>query len=135
MNAVECAVSYMRTMLDDFNHRTRSLTTPLLCCCYGLARGFLLCTLHALSAHLSGIPAVVSQHLKALVCNVLRDCRDEITRAEHLKAVLLSKADVSCGRAAYSSGATTGGSMMTKARSRAVSAAITCSKLSVMPIE
>ena len=40
---------------------------PLLCCCCGLARGLLLCllcTLPALTAHLVGVPAVVTHHLK-----------------------------------------------------------------------
>jgi len=51
-----------REMLDDFNRRVSFGTTPLLCCCRGLARGLLLClhcTLPALPAHLVGIPAVV----------------------------------------------------------------------------
>ena len=61
------------TMLDDFNRRDYFRTTPLLCCCRGLARGLLLCTLPALTAHLVGIPAVVTHHLEALVWNVLRD--------------------------------------------------------------
>ena len=74
-------------MLDDFNRRARSRTTLLLCCCRRLARGLLLCTLPALPAHLVGIPAVVTHHLKALIWNVLRDCRDEIACAEHLKVM------------------------------------------------
>ena len=49
---------------------------------------FLLCTLPALPAHLVGVPAVVTHHLKALIRNVLRDCRDEITCAEHMKVAL-----------------------------------------------
>ena len=75
-------------MLDDFNRRACERTTPLLRCCRGLARGLLLCllcTLPTLPAHLVGIPAVVTHHLKALIRNVLRDRRDEIARAEHLK--------------------------------------------------
>ena len=63
-------------MLDDFNRRVSFGTTPLLCCCCGLARGLLLCllrTLPALPTHLVGIPAVVTHHLKALVGNVLRN--------------------------------------------------------------
>ena len=65
-----------RKMLDDFNRRVSFGATPLLCCCCGLARGLLLCllcTLPALAAHLVGVPAVVTHHLKALVWNVLRD--------------------------------------------------------------
>ena len=73
-----------RTMLDDFHCRACERTTPLLRCCRGLARG-LLCTLPALTAHLVGIPAVVTHHLKALIRNMLRDRRDEIARAEHLR--------------------------------------------------
>ena len=63
-------------MLDDFNRRVSFGTTPLLCCCRGLARSLLLCllcTLPALTAHLVGIPAVVTHHLKALVRDVLRN--------------------------------------------------------------
>ena len=49
----------------------------------------LLCTLPALTAHLVGVPAVATHHLKALVWNVLRDgdedWRDEVARAEHLR--------------------------------------------------
>ena len=51
-----------------------SAPLPLLRCCLGLARGLLLCllcTLPALTAHLVGIPAVVTHHLKALIRNVL----------------------------------------------------------------
>jgi len=48
----------------------------------------LLCTLPALPAHLIGIPAVVTHHLKALVWNVLRDRRDQIARAEHLEVAI-----------------------------------------------
>ena len=80
-----------RTMLDDFNRRARSRTTLLLCCCRRVVRGCLLClpwTLPALTAHLVGVPAVVTHHLKALIRNVLRDCRDEIACAEHLKVAL-----------------------------------------------
>jgi len=76
------------TMLDDFNRRARSRTTPLLCCCCGLARGLLLCllfTLPALTAHLVGIPAVVTHHLEVHIRIVLRDRCDEIARAEHLR--------------------------------------------------
>ena len=65
-----------REVLDDFNRRAGERTTPLLRCCRGLARGLLLCllcTLPALAAHLVGIPAVVTHHLKALVRNVLRN--------------------------------------------------------------
>ena len=75
-------------MLDDFNRRACERTTPLLRCCRGLPRGLLLCllcTLPALTAHLVGIPAVVTHHLKALIWNVLRDRCDEIARAEHLR--------------------------------------------------
>ncbi len=77
-----------RAMLDDFNRRACFGATPLLCYCCGLAYGLLLCllrTLPALTAHLVGIPAVVTHHLKALVWNVLRDRCDEIARAEHLR--------------------------------------------------
>jgi len=80
-----------REMLDDFNRRAGERTTPLLRCCRGLARGLLLCllfTFSALAAHLVGVPAVVTHHLKALIRNVLRDRRDEIARAEHLKVAL-----------------------------------------------
>ena len=76
-----------RTMLDDFNRRACERTTPLLRCCRGLARG-LLRTLPALAAHLVGIPAVVTHHLKALIRNVLRDRRDEIACREYLKVAL-----------------------------------------------
>ena len=76
-----------REMLDDFNRRVSFGTTPLLRCCRGLARG-LLCTLPALTAHLVGIPAVVTHHLKALIRNVLRDRRDEIAHREYLKVAL-----------------------------------------------
>ena len=75
-------------MLDDFNRRACERTTPLLRCCRGLARGLLLWLLRthpALTAHLVGIPAVVTHHLKALIRNVLRDRCDEIARAEHLR--------------------------------------------------
>ena len=54
-----------REMLDDFNRRAYFRTTPLLCCCRGLARCLLLrllFTLPALTAHLVGIPAVVTHH-------------------------------------------------------------------------
>ena len=80
-----------RDLLDDFNRRACFGATPLLCCCCGLACGLLLCllcTLPALAAHLVGIPAVITHHLKALVWNVLRDRCDKITRAEHLKVAL-----------------------------------------------
>ena len=73
------------TMLDDFNRRDYFRTTPLLCCCRGLARGLLLCTLPALTAHLVGIPAVVTHHLEVHIRIVLRDRCDEIARAEHLR--------------------------------------------------
>ena len=65
-----------RTMLDDLNRRVSFGATPLLRCCRELARDLLLCllrTLSALGAHLVGIPAVVTHHLKALVWNVLRN--------------------------------------------------------------
>ena len=77
-----------RKMLDDFNRRVSFGATPLLCCCCGLARGLLLCllfTLPALAAHLVGVPAVVTHHLKALIRNVLRDRCDEIARREYLR--------------------------------------------------
>ena len=81
-----------REMLDDFNRRACERTTPLPRCCRGLARGLILCllrTLPALAAHLVGVPAVVTHHLKALVWNVLRDgdedWRDKIARAEYLR--------------------------------------------------
>ena len=41
-----------------------------------------------LTAHFVGVPAVVTHHLKALVCNLLRDRRDEIARREYLKVAL-----------------------------------------------
>ena len=41
-----------------------------------------------MTAHLVGIPAVVTRHLKALVWNVLRDRCDEIARREYLKVAL-----------------------------------------------
>ena len=44
--------------------------------------------LPALTAHLVGVPAVVTHHLKALIWNVLRDRCDKIARAEHLKVAL-----------------------------------------------
>jgi len=78
-----------RRMLDDFNRCAYFGATPLLCCCCGLARGLLLCllcTLPALPAHLVGVPAVVTHHLKALIRNVLGDRRDE-----HLKVALYAK--------------------------------------------
>ena len=77
-----------RTMLDDFNRRACERTTPLLRCCRGIVRGLLLrllCTLPALAAHLVGVPAVVTHHLKALIRNVLRDRCDEIARREYLR--------------------------------------------------
>ena len=48
----------------------------------------LLRTLPALTAHLVGIPAVVTRHLKALIRNVLGDRCDEIARREYLKVAL-----------------------------------------------
>ena len=77
-----------REMLDDFNRRVSFGTTPLLRCCRGIVHGLLLrllCTLPALAAHLVGVPAVVTHHLKALIRNVLRDRRDEIARREYLR--------------------------------------------------
>ena len=65
-----------------------SAPLPLLRCCRGLARGLLLCllcTLPTLTAHLVGVPAVVTHYLKALVWNVLRDRRDEIARREYFR--------------------------------------------------
>ena len=67
-------------MLDDFNRRARSRTTLLLCCCRRLARGLLLCTLPALPAHLVGVLAVVTHHLKALIRNVLRNGDEYLAR-------------------------------------------------------
>ena len=78
-------------MLDDFSRCAYLGATPLLCCCCGLARGLLLCllcTLSALPAHLFGVLAVVTHHLKALIKNVLRDRCDEIARREYLKVAL-----------------------------------------------
>ena len=77
-----------RRMLDDFNRRACERTTPLLRCCRGFARSLLLGTLPALPAHLFGIPAVVTHHLKALIRNVLRDRCDEIACREYLKVAL-----------------------------------------------
>gem|GEM_PF-5615175 len=64
----------------------------MLCCCCKvvadcrrLVRSSFLCllrTLPSLTTHLVGVLAVVTHHLKALVWNVLRDCRDEIARGE-----------------------------------------------------
>ena len=70
-------------MLDDFNRRVSFDATPLLCCYWGLARGLLLCllcTFPALPAHLVGISAVVTHHLKALVGNVLRNGDEYLAR-------------------------------------------------------
>ena len=78
-------------MLDDFNRRACKRTTPLLRCCRRVVRGcllYLLWTLPALPAHLVGVIAVVTHHLKALIWNVLRDRCDKIARAEHLKVAL-----------------------------------------------
>jgi len=78
-------------MLDDFNRRACKRTTPLLRCCRRVVHGCLLCllwTLPALTAHLVGVPAEVTHHLKALIWNMLRDRCDKIARAEHLKVAL-----------------------------------------------
>ena len=54
----------------------------------GLVRDLFLRTFPALPAHLVGVPTVITHHLKALVGNVLRDCRNEITRREYLEVAL-----------------------------------------------
>ena len=72
-------------MLDDFHRRIGSRATPLLRCCRRLVCDLFLGMLPALFAHLVGVPAVITHHLKALVWNVLRDRCDEIPRAEHLR--------------------------------------------------
>ena len=77
-----------REMLDDFNRRACERTTLLRRCCRRLVRDLFLRTLPALPAHLVGVPTVITHHLKALVWNVLRDRRDEVARAEHLKVAL-----------------------------------------------
>ena len=74
-----------REMLDDFNRRAGERITLLLRCYRRLVCDLLLRTLPALAAHLVGIPAVTTHHLKALVWNVLRDCCDEIACREYLR--------------------------------------------------
>ena len=75
-------------MLDDFHRRTGSRTKLLRRCCRRLVRDLFLRTLPALTAHLVGVPTVITHHLKALIWNVLRDRCDKIARAERLKVAL-----------------------------------------------